>query len=314
MKGIVFNIQKMSIHDGPGIRTTVFFKGCPLRCLWCSNPESQRVEKEIAHFQTRCVKCGYCAQVCPKGIIEKEPPFDIVDRSQCDLCEVCVLECCTGAKKTVGEEYTAEDLLHEILKDKSFYDSSGGGVTFSGGEPTAQAEALIPLVKALKAEGIHVCIDTNGGIWNSHVEELFSISDLVLLDVKQINPSKHLELTGRSNGQTLKTAEWLETHGKPFWLRYVLVPGISDAEEDIRKLGERFGRHTPSASGNPASAREGYRMLQRVEILPYHTLGVNKYETLGIEYKLKAVPLNTKEQLERAKRLFDEYFDCAILN
>ena len=212
-----------------------------------------------------------------------------------------------------GTPTPAGEILKMAVNQKPFF-GKRGGVTFSGGEPTAQAEALIPLVKALKAEGIHVCIDTNGGIWNSHVEELFSISDLILLDVKQIDPAKHLSLTGRSNGQTLKTAEWLEAHGKPFWLRYVLVPGISDAEEDIRKLGERFGRHTPSAAGNPASAREGYRMLQRVEILPYHTLGVNKYETLGIEYKLKAVPLNTKEQLERAKRLFDEYFDCAVLN
>ena len=174
-----------------------------------------------------------------------------------------------------------------------------GGVTFSGGEPTAQAAQLIPLVKRLKEEGIHVCLDTNGGIWNSAVEELLGLTDLVLLDCKQFNSEKHEALTGRSNSQTLKTAEWLEKNGRPFWMRYVLVPGISDFEEDIRALGEHF---------------KSYGMLQRVEILPYHTLGIHKYESLGQEYKLKDVSLNTPEQLDRAKALFDEYFDCVVMN
>ena len=217
-----------------------------------------------------------------------------------------------------GTPTEASGIVAMAVSQKPFF-GKRGGVTFSGGEPTAQAEALVPLVKELHENGIHVCIDTNGGIWNSHVEELLSLADLVLLDVKQINPEKHLALTGRSNSQTLKTAQWLEEHGKPFWLRYVLVPGISDAEEDIRALGEHFGH---SDSFDPASATdggnnlpsEGYKMIQRVEILPYHTLGVNKYESLGKEYRLKDTPLNTKEQLDRAKRLFDEYFGCVVIN
>ena len=174
-----------------------------------------------------------------------------------------------------------------------------GGVTFSGGEPTAQAKDLIPVVKGLKEQGINVCIDTNGGIWNPAVEELLKEIDLVLLDVKQINPERHLSLTERSNEQTLKTAQWLEDNGKPFWLRYVLVPGISDFEEDIRALGEHF-KH--------------FKMLQRVEVLPYHTLGIHKYETMGQEYKLKDTKTNTPEQLDRALDLFKEYFDCAVMN
>ena len=155
------------------------------------------------------------------------------------------------------------------------------------------------MVKRLKEEGINVCIDTNGGIWNSAVEELLSLTDLVLLDCKQFNPARHEELTGRSNTQTLKTAEWLEQNGRPFWMRYVLVPGISDFEEDIRSLGEHF---------------KDYKMLQRVEILPYHTLGIHKYESMGQEYKLKDTKLNTPEQLDRASSLFNEYFDCAVMN
>ena len=184
------------------------------------------------------------------------------------------------------------------VNQKPFF-GKRGGVTFSGGEPTAQAAQLVPLVKRLKEEGINICIDTNGGIWNSSVEELLTMTDLILLDCKQIDPQKHEALTGRSNSRTLETARWLEENGKPFWLRYVLVPGISDFEEDIRALGEHF---------------KDYRMLQRVEILPYHTLGIHKYESLGQEYQLKDTPLNTPEQLDRALKLFQEYFSCAVMN
>lgn len=199
-----------------------------------------------------------------------------------------------------GTPTPAEEIVKMAVSQKPFF-GKRGGVTFSGGEPTAQAEALVPLVKELHQNGINVCIDTNGGIWNSHVEELFSLADLALLDVKQFNPEKHLELTGQPNTRTLQTAAWLEEHGRPFWLRYVLVPGISDAEEDIRALGEHFGNGK-------------YRMIERVEILPYHTLGVSKYAPLGMEYRLKDVPANTREQLERARKIFDGYFSCAVMN
>jgi pyruvate formate lyase activating enzyme len=155
------------------------------------------------------------------------------------------------------------------------------------------------MVKRLKELGIHVCIDTNGGIWNEHVEELLGLVDLVLLDVKQFNPEKHLGLTERKNEQTLKTAAWLEKNGKPFWMRYVLVPGISNAEEDIRALGEHF---------------KDYKMIQRIEILPYHTLGVHKYEAMGKEYKLQGVKENTPQQLDEAHALFEEYFNCVFVN
>ena len=197
-----------------------------------------------------------------------------------------------------GTPTEPEHIINMAVSQKPFF-GRRGGVTFSGGEPTVQAKDLIPVVKGLKEQGINVCIDTNGGIWNPAVEELMQEIDLVLLDVKQINPERHLNLTERSNEQTLKTAQWLEDNGKPFWLRYVLVPGISDFEEDIRALGEHF---------------KNFKMLQRVEILPYHTLGIHKYETMGQEYKLKDTKTNTPAQLDRAMALFNEYFDCAILN
>lgn len=197
-----------------------------------------------------------------------------------------------------GKETENSEILRKAISEKPFFGKKGG-LTFSGGEPTLQAEQLVPLFKELKAEGFHLCLDTNGGLWNSHVEELFRLTDLVMLDVKEFNPERHKHITGRSNERTLETAKWLEENNRPFWLRYVLVPGLSDFEEDIRAFGEHF---------------KNYRMIQRVEILPYHKLGIHKYETLGMEYQLADVPLNTQEQLDRAKALFDEFFDCTVLN
>ena len=200
--------------------------------------------------------------------------------------------------KGESKETAPEDILQMALNQKPFFGKKGG-VTFSGGEPTFQAKELIPLCRRLKECGIHICIDTNGSIWNDDVKELFALADLILLDVKQFNPERHKVLTERSNEQTLRTAEWLESTGKPFWLRYVLVPGYSAIEEDIRALGTHFG---------------SYKMLQRVEILPYHTLGVHKYAAMGQEYKLAGVRENSPEQLDEAKALFDEYFLTVYVN
>lgn len=200
--------------------------------------------------------------------------------------------------KGESKETEPEEILRMAVSQKPFYGKKGG-VTFSGGEPTFQAGALIPLFKMLKEAGIHICVDTNGGIWNKDVEELLSLADLVLLDVKEFNNDRHRTITARSNEQTLRTAAWLEANGKPFWMRYVLVPGYSDFEEDIRALGESI---------------KDYKQLQRIEILPYHTLGVHKYEAMGQEYKLRDVPQNTPQQLEQAKNIFSEYFSTVYVN
>ncbi len=206
---------------------------------------------------------------------------------------------CKGGKETEDGE-----IVRRALNEKAFF-GKRGGVTFSGGEPTMQAKDLIPVVERLKAEGIHVCIDTNGSVWNADVEKLLNLCDLVLLDVKEFNPERHRRITGHDNSRTLQTAEWLECNGKPFWLRYVLVPGLSDFREDIEALGGFFGK-----SGD----REGFKMLQRVEILPYHTLGKHKYEVIGKAYALEGTPLNTPEQLEAARAIFEKYFDCVMVN
>lgn len=200
----------------------------------------------------------------------------------------------------IGEsQLTApEEIIKMAVNERPFFGKKGG-VTFSGGEPTFQAKALVPIVRALKDNGIHVCIDSNGSIWNKDVEELFSLVDLVLLDIKEFNNTRHKTLTLRSNEQTLKTAQWLEEHAKPFWLRYVLVQGYSYYEEDIRALGEHF---------------RDYKMVQRIEVLPYHTLGVHKYEAMDADYKLMDIRMNTEEELKQARKWFEEYFDTVFVN
>lgn len=200
----------------------------------------------------------------------------------------------TGESRETPPGYIVE----QAVSMKPFF-GKRGGVTFSGGEPTLQAEALLPLVRQLHEQGIHVCLDSNGAVWNPHVEQLLGETDLVLLDVKEIDPLRHRRITGHDNAQTLRTAEWLEAHDRPFWLRYVLVPGLSDFEEDLRALGRRF---------------RDCRKLDRVELLPYHTLGVHKYEALGWTYQLAGVRENTPEQLDRAADILREYFPQLVVN
>lgn len=200
--------------------------------------------------------------------------------------------------KGESKETAPEEILKMAISQKPFFGKKGG-ITFSGGEPTFQAKALIPLFKMLKEAGIHICVDTNGGIWNDDVKELLSLADLVLLDVKEFNQERHKTLTSRSNEQTLKTAAWLEENGKPFWLRYVLVQGYSAFREDMEALGKHF---------------KDYKQIERVEILPYHTLGVHKYEAMNMEYKLKGVECNTQEQLEEARMIFQKYFKTVYVN
>ena len=201
---------------------------------------------------------------------------------------------------SVGESKLtdASYILEQAVSMKPFF-GKRGGITFSGGEPTVQAEALVPLFRQLKEAGLHICVDSNGAVWNKHVEELFGLADLILLDVKEINAERHEHITSRPNTQTLRTAEWLEQHDHPFWLRYVLVPGLSDFEEDLRRLGEHF---------------RDYKQIQRGELLPYHRLGVHKYEALGWEYKLVEVKENTPEQLARAEHVLREYFPQLVVN
>lgn len=271
----------MSIHDGPGIRTTVFFKGCPLNCLWCSNPESQKVEKEVACFQSRCVTCGYCAEVCPKGLIEAQPPFEITNREECDLCEICVKECCTNAKKVVGEDYTVDELLKEIMKDKSFYDSSGGGVTFSGGEPLMQSAFLKEILAACRENGVHTAIETTGMTDTDSLIETAALLDLIFYDVKHMDDETHRDITGVSNERIIANLAALAKAHDNIVVRIPVIPGINDSTENLRKTADY------AASLNISS----------IELLPYHNLGEVKYGQLGREYALADTQKPSEEQM-----------------
>ncbi len=286
-KGTVFNIQKMSIHDGPGIRTTVFLKGCPLRCIWCSNPESQKPGREIACFPARCVSCGYCAEVCPKGIIESKPPYGITSRENCDLCEICVKECCTNAKKAIGEEYETDALLSEILKDKSFYDSSGGGVTFSGGEPLLQHEFLTEILKECHEKGVHTAIETTGYAKPEVIEAVISHLDLIFMDIKHMDSQKHRDLTGVSNEQILENLSFIAENHKDVIVRIPVIPGRNDSDENICQ----------------AAAFVAGKGIKRLELLPYHNLGEVKYGQLGKEYALSDVKTPSDERMDYLLRL-----------
>lgn len=199
-----------------------------------------------------------------------------------------------GESKLTDPDY----IYDQVVSMKAFF-GRRGGVTFSGGEPTVQAEALVPLCQRLKEAGFHICIDSNGTVWNEHVEALFRTVDLVLLDVKEIDSERHETITSRSNARTLETAAWLEREGHPFWLRYVLVPGLSNDDDHLHRLGRHFA---------------DYKQIERVELLPYHTLGVHKYEAMGLDYKLKGVKENTPEQLDHAAAILRTYFPQLVVN
>ncbi|MCU4166163.1 pyruvate formate-lyase-activating protein [Carboxylicivirga caseinilyticus] len=200
---------------------------------------------------------------------------------------------CKGGKPT-----SAEEIVSMAINQQPFFGKKGG-LTFSGGEPLLQAKELIPVLKALKAEGFHICVDTNGSVLNDFVKEALEYIDIVLLDIKQMNEERHRALVGQSNDKTLKLAEYLNEINKPVWLRYVLVPGYSDDLKDLKQLGEHFG---------------GYENIEKLEIQPYHHLGAHKYDHLGWKYELEGVPSNTPEQLETAYQIFKQYFKEVIIN
>lgn len=238
----IHSIESFGTFDGPGIRFVVFLQGCPMRCLYCANPDTMRYD--------------------------------------------------------TGEYETVDSLFGQVMRVRPYF-SSGGGVTASGGEPCCQAQNLVPFFKKLKEQGIHTALDTNGYVMNRHVEELLKWTDLVLLDIKQMDSSMHEIITGRDNGRILNFASYLKSIGKPCWLRYVLVPGLTDNPEHLHSLGRHF--------------RE-YENIEKLEIQPYHKLGMHKWQLLDKKYPLEDVPVNTTEQLAVAKEIFETYFEEVVIN
>ncbi len=265
--GWVFNIQRYSVHDGPGIRSTVFLKGCPLRCRWCHNPEGQAAGPEIMALEGHCLACGECRAACPFGPAIDGSGALPVHHPRCTLCGACVDACPSAARQRVGREMTVAHVVEEVLKDRVFYDESGGGVSFSGGEPLTQPDFLKALAEACHGLEIHTAVDTCGyGSWES-LRAVSRFTDLFLYDLKVMDDAKHREVTGVSNAPILSNLRSLgQVHGN-IWIRVPIVPGINDSAVQLEALA-RFASSIPG--------------VQRVNLLPYHRAGAEKSRRLGL--------------------------------
>lgn len=285
---MIFNIQKCSVHDGIGLRTLVFFKGCRLRCPWCANPESQLYTKEIMEVRRKCIGCGACVKVCPHAAITPGEEELTIDRSICDNCFKCTDVCYADSKQPVGKEMTTEELFKEINKDRMFYQQFGGGVTFSGGEPLTQPKELIAIAKKCKANRINVAIETCGfGNFEEFKEALHYIDEM-FFDVKHIDPRIHRQLTGVGNEVILENLKQISTYGIPITIRTPVVPGYNDSEENIAGIAT-FIKDIPN--------------IQGYELLPYHNLGESKYQSLGRDYELKDVKPPEDEDIIKLVKL-----------
>lgn len=278
--GIVFDIQRFALNDGPGIRTTVFLKGCPMECLWCHNPESQNFKPQLSFNAEKCINCFECANVCPSGVHQNingkhEVIFDL-----CKLSGECIEVCPSGALKTIGIQSSVDEVISEVLKDLLYYKNSGGGLTISGGEPLAQYEFTKALLITAKVAGLHTCIDTCGLAKQKHYEEIFPYVDLFLFDYKATGSEVHRELTKVDNKLILRNLNFLLENNANVILRCPLMPGINDKREHLEAIG---------------ILADTYPMLKEIRILPYHSFGRDKAERIGMKSKTLDIPLPSDE-------------------
>ncbi len=269
MKGTIFDLKRYAVHDGPGIRLNVFFKGCPLHCLWCHNPEGVAFEPELMLLPNRCARCGDCLRACSYGALSQNGDGLVrADRSRCTLCGDCVEACQREAIDIVGREVSVEEVVAEAEKERVFFEQSGGGVTLTGGEPLAQPAFAEALMDALREKGFHLALDTSGHASPEIFLRLAGKADLVLFDLKLMNEEKHKKYTGVSNRQILENLRALDLTGKPVWVRFPLIPGINDDGANLQAMADFLA---------------GLKSVQQVNVLPYHRGGVEKFRRLGRE-------------------------------
>ncbi len=284
---MIFNIQKCSIHDGHGLRTLVFFKGCPLRCPWCANPESQAYGPEIMESQGKCIGCGACVKVCPQHAIAPQADGFRINRDLCTNCFRCTDRCYAASKYPIGKDYEIEELYKEIEKDRVFYSIKGGGVTFSGGEPLTHPEYLTEIAKVCHERGIDVAVESCGWGYYDQFKTALPYINSMFLDIKHIDSDKHKELTGSGNELILENIRRIAKFGIPVTIRTPVVPGYNNSKENIIGIAE-FLTTIPE--------------IKDYELLPYHEFGKNKYYALGREYPLEGVePPEDKEMRELVK-------------
>lgn len=274
IQGMIFDIRRFSIHDGPGIRTTLFLKGCHLACWWCHNPESQSISKEMMLHETRCIRCGACLKQCPEGAIELIAGNYVTNRQICRQCGSCSSVCASGARELMGKEWTVDDVMVEIERDVPFFDESGGGVTISGGEPLVQVDFLRALLSECRKREIHTALDTCGYVDWKIIDSLKENIDLFLYDIKLIDSDQHRKYTGVANQKILDNLRRLSKNGARIILRVPIVPGITDSKENLSGIG-RF-----------VSELDG---IERLDILAYHGAAEGKYQRMELPYKTRSI-------------------------
>jgi pyruvate formate lyase activating enzyme len=289
--GIVFDIRRFSIHDGPGIRTTVFFKGCPLACPWCHNPEGIDPTPALVYHANRCVHCGACLPSCPQGAISLRDGTVLTDRSRCLQCGDCTEACYAEAREMAGRSMSVAKVMAEVGRDVVFYDESGGGVTFSGGEPLLQADFLLALLQACRVQGFHTALDTCGYAPWETLDRVREYIGLFLYDVKLMDEARHRRCTGVSNAPILENLRRLAGHGQRIVLRLPLIPGVNDDAGNVRATG--------------ALAAE--LRIPEVDVLPYHQAGVDKYGRLEMDYTLPDTRPPDAEQMEKVAATLREF-------
>ena len=288
---LVTNIQKFSIHDGDGVRTTVFFKGCPLRCMWCHNPETQDFSAEVMRDAEKCTGCGSCAKVCPSGAVTMDGPVPVTDMSKCTQCRKCEKFCLQLGRELVGKEYTVKELVKELVKDRMFYEDSGGGVTLSGGEVMSMdIDWLVQLAKALEREDISLTIDTCGYTPYEKFAKLLPYVNTFLYDVKCMDSATHEKYMGVGNELILENLAKLSKDGARIYIRIPVIKEVNGTEENMQ------------ATIDWLKANE-IRVAQ-VNLLPYHDTGSGKYSKLGAEYEGAELHAPTKEEMEQFKAMF----------
>lgn len=282
--GTLFNIQRFSLHDGPGIRTTVFFKGCNLSCAWCHNPESFSAKPQLSVDTVHCTSCGMCEQVCPNGAhhIDLQTGEHLFKMEKCTLCGACMKACPAVAITRIGQTYTVGQVMETVLRDKVYYERSGGGVTCSGGEATMQYNFLTALLQACREEKIHTCVETNGVLSAERLTALCGLTDLLLFDFKHADSAQHLKYTGVPNEPVLASLKLLAELQKPVIIRCPIIPGVNDSEQHFAAI---------------RALRERYDNVIKTEVMPYHDIGAVKWKNIGKSYLMRDVKVPSKEQI-----------------